>query len=227
MSPVSDSERRESERIGAAIRSAVEGVEAPTGLRSQIVRDGQREPVARRRWIAVPVLGVLLAAVITSVTLLALGSSGGPTLAEAAGLALRAPTQAAPPGDPRDERFLRAEVGGVQFPNYRYSTPFRTAGARSDELHGRHALTVVYGLDDKRIGYTIVDGKPLSGALRSAAGHPRRAAHRDPAPARSGRCDLARGRPHLRAGQPQRQPRAPGGLGRLDLSTLRRWPTQR
>jgi hypothetical protein len=162
MSPVSDSERRESERIGAAIRSAVQGVEAPTALRNQIARDGRREPVARRRWIAVPVLGVLLAAVITSVTLLALGSSGGPTLAEAAGLALRAPTQAAPPGDPRNERFLRAAVGGVQFPNYRYSTPFRTAGARSDELHGRHAITVVYGLGDKRIGYTIVDGKPLS-----------------------------------------------------------------
>jgi hypothetical protein len=162
MSPVSDSERRESERIGAAIRSAVQGVEAPTALRNQIARDGRREPVARRRWIAVPVLGVLLAAVFTSVTLLALGSSGGPTLAEAAGLALRAPTQAAPPGDPRNERFLRAAVGGVQFPNYRYSTPFRTAGARSDELHGRHAITVVYGLGDKRIGYTIVDGKPLS-----------------------------------------------------------------
>ena len=162
MSPVSDSERRESERIGAAIRSAVQGVEAPTALRNQIARDGRREPVARRRWIAVPVLGVLLAAVFTSVTLLALGSSGGPTLAEAAGLALRAPTEAAPPGDPRNERFLRAAVGGVQFPNYRYSTPFRTAGARSDELHGRHAITVVYGLGDKRIGYTIVDGKPLS-----------------------------------------------------------------
>ncbi|HEY8768928.1 MAG TPA: hypothetical protein VIM03_00200 [Thermoleophilaceae bacterium] len=162
MSQVSDSERRESERIGAAIRSAVEGIEAPTALRNQIARDDRREPVNRRRWIAVPVLGVLLAAVITSVTLLALGSGGGPTLADAAGLALRAPTQAAPPSHRGDERFLRAEVGGVHFPNYRYSTPYRTAGARSDELHGRHALTVVYGLGDKRIGYTIVDGKPLS-----------------------------------------------------------------
>jgi hypothetical protein len=162
MSQVSDSERRESERIGAAIRSAVEGVEAPTALRNQIARDGRPEPVNRRRWIAVPVLGVLLAAVITSVTLLALGSGGGPTLADAAGLALGNPTQAAPPNDRGDARFLQAEVGGVQFPNYRYRTPYRTAGARSDELHGRHALTVVYGLGDKRIGYTIVDGKPLS-----------------------------------------------------------------
>ncbi len=161
MSQVSDSERRESERIGAAIRSAVEGVEAPTALRSQIVRDERRKPVPRRRWIAVPVLGVLLAAVITTVALLTLGSGGGPTLADVAGLALRAPTQAAPPSDRGDERFLRAEVGGVQFPNYRYSTPYRTAGARSDEVRGRHALTVVYGLGAKRIGYTIVDGRPL------------------------------------------------------------------
>lgn len=162
MTPVSDSERRESDHIGAAIRSAMEGVEAPAALRNQVARDGRREPAPKRRWIAVPVLGALLAAVIVSVTLLALGSGGGPTLADAAGLALRAPTQAAPPGDRRNERFLRAEVGGVQFPNYRYSTPFRTAGSRSDDLHGRHAVTVVYGLRGKRIGYTIVDGKPLS-----------------------------------------------------------------
>lgn len=162
MSQLSDSERRESERIGAAIRSAMEGIEAPTALRNQVARDGRREPAARRRWVAVPVLAVLLAAVITSVTLLALGSGGGPTLADAAGLALGAPTQGPPPGDRHDERFLRAAVGGVQFPNYRYSTPYRTTGARSDELHGRHALTVVYGLGAKRIGYTIVDGKPLS-----------------------------------------------------------------
>jgi hypothetical protein len=162
MSQVSDSERRESDRIGEAIHSAVEGVEAPTPLRNQIARDGQRKPVNRRRWVVAPVLGVLLAAVITSVSLLALGSGGGPSLADAAGLALRAPTQAAPPSDRGHERFLRAEVGGVHFPNYRYSTPYSTAGARSDRIHGRHALTVVYGLGDKRIGYTIVDGKPLS-----------------------------------------------------------------
>jgi hypothetical protein len=159
----------DSERIGAAIRAAAAGVEAPQGLRAEVARAaGERRP-SRRRWIAVPVLGVLLAAVITAVALVALDSGGGPTIADAAGLALKNPTAPPPAGDRRDKRFLRAEVDGVRFPNYRYSTPFHTAGARSDELHGRRALTVVYGLGDKRVGYTIVSGKPLpvpSGARR-------------------------------------------------------------
>jgi hypothetical protein len=70
--------------------------------------------------------------------------------------------QPAPQKDPRNERFLRAAVGGVRFPNYRYSTPFATAGARRDELGGRRATTVVYRTGVKSFGYTIVDGKPLA-----------------------------------------------------------------
>jgi hypothetical protein len=160
----------DSDRIGAAIRAAAESVEAPPELRRQVTspEKGERRSPARR-WIALPALGLLAAAVVTAIALFAIGSGGGPTIADAAGLALRAPDQPAPAGDRHDERFLRADVEGVRFPNYRYSTPFHTSGARTDELTGRRTRTVVYGLGNKRIGYTIVAGKPLpvpSGARR-------------------------------------------------------------
>jgi hypothetical protein len=154
------SQLSDSERIGAAIRAAVEGVEAPPGLRASVAAQAHdRRP--QRRWIAVPAFSAAAVAVLVAVALLAIGSGGGPTIADAAGLALRNPTLPPPAGQPGNERFLKADVGGVPFPNYRYSTPFSTAGARSDELSGRRARTVIYGLGSNRIGYTIVSGKPL------------------------------------------------------------------
>jgi hypothetical protein len=149
----------DSERIGAAIRAAAQKVEAPPDLRRRVT-SGSPRPRKRRSWIAIPALGSAAAAVIAVVAFLALGSGGGPSVADAAGLALRSPDQPAPAVS-TDERYLRAEVDGVPFPNYRQRTPFHTAGARSDEIGGRGTRTVIYGFGDKRIGYTIVAGKPL------------------------------------------------------------------
>ena len=154
------SQLSDSERIGAAIRAAVENVEAPPGLRASVAAKA-RDERPQRRWIAVPALSAASLAALVAVALLAIGSGGGPTIADAAGLALRNPTLPPPAKQLRNERFLKAGVGGVPFPNYRYSTPFSTAGARSDEISGRRARTVIYSLDTKRIGYTIVSGKPL------------------------------------------------------------------
>jgi hypothetical protein len=156
-----DLDHGDSERLGAAIRAAAEGVEAPQALRTGLDRQAQAASQRRRR-LAVPALAAVLLAIGTAVALLATGSGGGPSLADAAGLALREPTGPAPPNDPRHERFLRAGLGGVRFPNYRYSTPYATAGARSDELGGRRALTVVYRSGEREFGYTIVDGTPLA-----------------------------------------------------------------
>jgi hypothetical protein len=166
------SQLSDSERIGAAIRAAVEDVEAPPRLRASVATQA-RDQRSRRRWIAVPAFSAAAVAALVAVALLAIGTNGGPTIGDAAGLALRNPTLPPPAGQPRNERFLSAGVGRVQFPNYRYSTPFHTTGARSDELNGRRARTVVYGLGAKRIGYTIVSGKPLpvpSGARRVSHG---------------------------------------------------------
>jgi hypothetical protein len=153
-------ELSDSERIGAAIRAAVENVEAPPRLRASVAARS-RDERPKRRWIAVPAFSAAAVAGLVAVVLVAIGSGGGPTIADAAGLALRTPTLPPPAAQMRNERFLKAGVGGVAFPNYRYSTPFSAAGARSDEISGRRARTVIYSLGSKHIGYTIVSGKPL------------------------------------------------------------------
>jgi hypothetical protein len=153
-------ELSDSERIGAAIRAAAESVEAPPRLRASVAAQS-RDTRPRRRWIAVPAISAAAVVVLVAVALLAIGSGGGPTIADAAGLALRNPTQPPPAEQLGNKRFLDASVGGVPFPNYRYGTPFHTAGTRSDEISGRSARTVVYALGGKRIGYTIVSGKAL------------------------------------------------------------------
>jgi hypothetical protein len=149
----------DTERIGAAIRAAAQTVEAPPELRRQVA---SHRPRRTRPWVAIPALGAVAASVIAVVAILAVGSSGAPTVADAAGLALRSPDQPAPAVS-RNEHYLRADVEGVRFPNYRYQdrTPFDAVGARSDEVGGRATRSVVYGLGDKRIGYTIVSGEPL------------------------------------------------------------------
>ena len=166
---------KDSEQIRAAIRAAAATVEAPPRLRARIAEEELRDaPGGRRisRWVLIPALGALAALVVMTIGLLMLGQGDAPSVADAAGLALRAPTQPAPRNDPRDKHFLRAEIGGIRFPNYRYRTDWATAGARRDELSGRDTLTVVYSKGAERFGYTVVDGDPLevpAGARRIAA----------------------------------------------------------
>jgi hypothetical protein len=159
-----DEAHKDSERIGAAIRAAAATVEAPPRLRARIAEEELREAPGRRRtsrWVLIPALGAAAAVVAMAIGLLTLGRGDAPSVADAAGLALRAPTQPAPRDDSRDERFLRAEIGGIRFPNYDYRTDWATAGARRDEVSGRDALTVVYRKGAETFGYTVVDGDPL------------------------------------------------------------------
>jgi hypothetical protein len=160
---MSDREQHDSEQIGAAIRAAAEGVEAPPRLRARIAGDRLREPLRRRRarWVLVPALGAI-AAVALAIGFLVTGGGGPPSLAEAASAALREPTQPPPARDPRNERLVRAEIGGVRFPNYTsFDERWKAAGTRRDELSGRPALTLVYRSGKRRVGYTVVDGAPL------------------------------------------------------------------
>jgi hypothetical protein len=156
------SEQRDTEQIGAAIRAAVASVEAPPNLRARIAKEQLREAPRRRRraLIVAPLAGALAAAVVTVV--FAFGGSG-PTLDEAGAAALRAPTQGPPAKDESDPRFVKASIGGVQFPNYTwFAKRWSTVGVREDELSGRKALTLTYRGAGMHLGYTIVDGKPLS-----------------------------------------------------------------
>lgn len=154
----------DSERIGGAIHATAAGVEAPASLRGHVAGAKLRTaPRGRGRGV----LGLAAAGgaaatafVILGIVLLG-GEAAEPSVADAAPLALRAPTAPAPGLDPGDRRFIRAQVGGVRFPNYAYDTPWKTLGTRTDELSGRPTMTVVYSSRRGPVGYTIVGGEPL------------------------------------------------------------------
>ncbi len=156
--------RIDDEAIGAAIRSATAGVGAPPELRARIARD--RAQATARRPVRVPLLigavGVLAALAAALVLVLWPGETAAPSVDQAARAALAAPTAAAPPVDPADPRFVRASMAGIRFPNYAYDSPWRTVGGRADTLGDRPSRTVTYSRGPVRVGYTIIDGRPLA-----------------------------------------------------------------
>lgn len=159
----------ENEAIGRRIRALAQDVEAPPALRARIA-ELQDPARAQRRggpaWlgrprIALPALGGTLTAAAVAVALVVGGGAAGPTVDDAAALALAHPTSG-PPAVVRITN-LDAEVGGVTFPNYAYEWPnWKATGERNDTVGGRKATTITYSGPKGDVGYTIVDGKPLS-----------------------------------------------------------------
>jgi hypothetical protein len=153
---------KEQERAVALVHAAAGETAAPAGLRARVetMRTARR---ARRRPLYAVGLGVAAAAVVAVVLLLTLPSgAGGPSVAEAADLAHLDATLP-PPRPRRDQpKLLAAAVDGVPFPNWRKKFQWRTTGARPDTIDGRKALTIFYRKNGKRIGYTILTGKPLA-----------------------------------------------------------------
>jgi hypothetical protein len=165
----------ESAAIGRRIQQLALEVEAPANLRTRLA-DGSQE-TGRRRRFALPALGGLGLAALAAVVLVLVGLGGGssaPSVDDAVALALAPPSASAPGVDPTNMHLVRAQIGGITFPNYSYAWPkWKTAGARRDRISGRDATTVVYRGPRGDVGYTIVDGKPLdppSGARRVRAG---------------------------------------------------------
>jgi hypothetical protein len=165
----------ESAAIGARIQQLALEVEAPASLRTRLADDGHRT-TGRRRFV-LPALGGLGLAALAAVVLVLAGVGGGssaPSVDDAVALALAPPTAPAPAVDPADTHLVRAQIGGITFPNYTYAWPkWTTMGARRDRLSGRDATTVIYRGPRGDVGYTIVDGKPLdppSGARHVRAG---------------------------------------------------------
>ena len=177
------SDQHDTEQIGAAIRAAAATVEAPAGLRARVAEERMQEPPRRRLAgrLLIPLAGA--AAVAIAAIAFVVASSGPPTISETAEAALRTPTQPAPATDPRDDRYVRARIGNVQFPNYTWwEKDWKTVGARRDELSGRDVLTLSYRGGDAQIGYAVVDGDPLEvpeNARRLRAKGLRLAAFRD------------------------------------------------
>lgn len=151
----------EQQRTHALIQGVTATVEAPAGLRRRLEAErGSR----RRRGRPQLLLGTgLAAAVATALALLFTlpGGAGGPSLATAAGYAVRPATGVAPPPQPGEPKLLARAVGGVPFPNWVEKFGWRATGARTDTLSGRRVVTVFYEKQGHRLGYTIVDGDAL------------------------------------------------------------------
>jgi hypothetical protein len=157
----------ESEAVGRRIRELAQDIQAPHALRARLA-DAQAAPDRhrggaswlRRPRIALPVLGGTLAAAAVAVVLI-VGGGSGPTVGDAAALALEQPTAGAP--KVVDVVDLDASEGGITFPNYGYEWPkWKATGARHDRIGGRATTTVTYRGPKGDVGYTIVDGKPLA-----------------------------------------------------------------
>lgn len=148
------------ERAAARIRAIAAPVRAPQRLRSAVAADrlAMRPPSRRRRPLALAGAGAL--AVIVAVVVLAVpGADSGGSVADAAQVALRAPTAPLPQRGAGAPPAL--EVGGVAFPDAARAAGWRPIGTRTDTIGGRRAVTVTYAREGKRVGYTIVDGAPL------------------------------------------------------------------
>jgi hypothetical protein len=154
-------DRERSAAFGGRIRELTGAIEAPPALRRRV--EEERAPRPRRRRIAIPAVAAgAVAAAAVVVALLVGGGGAGPTVDDAAALALARPTQPAPAVDTTDTHLVDARVGGIQFPNYAYTwARWKAVGRRSDTIAGRAATTVTYRGPQGDVGYTIVDGEPL------------------------------------------------------------------
>jgi anti-sigma factor RsiW len=146
-----------------ALRGTAE-IGAPARLRAHVdrrrgasraSRGTSRRVVIGRSIAAVAAVGLALILVLPS------GFSGGPSVADAASLAEKPPTQPAPGSVPGTPALLRAEVDDVPFPNYAAKFGWKPHGARQDDPSGRDATTVHYQKGSRTIQYTIVSGDAL------------------------------------------------------------------
>jgi anti-sigma factor RsiW len=161
LSSLYDRERR----VVAALHRVRTTERAPEGLRARIeaARPTPRVVVRRRIGYGAGLAGALAAVALALVLALPAGTPGAPSVSDAAALAARGPTQAAPPPDPASAGSrLRQSVGEVYFPNWATGFGWRAVGARSDSLGGHRAVTVYYEWKGKRVAYTIVSAPPLA-----------------------------------------------------------------
>jgi hypothetical protein len=166
-------DERQAERGRAMIAAAVAQTQAPLALRERI--EAQRRKSARptrRRWAFGGSLAGAAAAAVAAIIIATGGGVAEPTVAQAAQLALRAPTAAAPAVDRSHPGQLRRSVGGVTYPSWQNQFPWKASGVREDKLDGHRATTVFYDNPaGTRIAYTILAGKPLDQPSGPAVSH--------------------------------------------------------
>lgn len=152
-------------RVVGLLDQARERDRAPERLRAWVeAAHPSRRTVARRRTVYAGGLATAVAAVILGlVLLLPSGAPGGPSVSDAAALAVRGPAEAAPAPDPAHPgTALQRNVDDVYFPNWGSRFGWRAIGSRTDDLDGHKAVTVYYQWKNQRIAYTIVSAPVLA-----------------------------------------------------------------
>ena len=156
----------ERQRRAVAAAQALAAEDVPASLRAAVEADRRSRNSSRgvrRRLVPRLVLAGAAAVVATVVAAVVLsGGPGGPTVADAARLAVQAPTAPAPRPEGTSGTKLAIAVEGVAFPDFARAYGWRALGARRDRVDGRDATVVFYGRDGRRVGYVIVAGAGLS-----------------------------------------------------------------
>jgi anti-sigma factor RsiW len=155
----------ERERRAVELLHRVRATErAPAALHARI--DAQRPSAAvrirRRVTYGTALAGAIAAVALAVVLLLPSGTPGAPSVSDAAALALRGPSLAAPVPDPRAPgQRLKVDVQEVYFPNWARSFNWTAVGQRVDRINGRLAATVYYRWRGHLIAYTIISAPAL------------------------------------------------------------------
>jgi anti-sigma factor RsiW len=152
-------------RVVVALHQARAADRAPERLRARIeaARPARSIVVRRRLGYGGAVAAALAAVGLALVLALPGGAPGAPSVSDAAALAARGPTTAAPAAEQIGSGSrLNQNVGEVYFPDWTARFGWRAVGARTDRLGGRQAVTVYYAWHGKRVAYTIVAAPPLA-----------------------------------------------------------------
>jgi len=161
---------RERQARAVSLMRQLDAEQAPPELhesvRSLLAAAPSSEPRPRRSWRLAPVAAVAVVVVALAAVLLSSGSSSGPSVKQAALLALREPTQPSPAESPDRRAVLQRQVDGISFPYWHHDLGWSTSGARSDSYAGHSATTVFYtgsgpSGETARVGYTILSGDAL------------------------------------------------------------------
>jgi anti-sigma factor RsiW len=155
----------ERQRRAVAATSAAASEPVPTSLQAAVeerVRGARGRRGRAGRLVPRLAFGGAAAAVATVVlVLLLVGGSSGPTVADAARIALRPSTEPAPPPLDHSRAKLSERVDGVVFPDLGQSWGWRAVGLRHDSLDGRNTAIVTYASHGRRIWYGVVAGSAL------------------------------------------------------------------
>jgi hypothetical protein len=154
--------QRQALALDALRRTAAE-TGAPARLRADVerLRDAPRTNRSVRRLAAARLALAAAAAAVAAALALPGILSSGLSVAEAASLARKPPTQGAPAGVRGTPQLLAVSVDGVPFPNYAGKFGWKATGARTDHRDGHDVTTVYYAKRGRKLTYSIVAGSAL------------------------------------------------------------------